>query len=134
MKNKKLLIIVIAAVAVVATAVVIFLSSRGEKPIVYAYYSPGEFFVTNVNASAHLLKTSVVLVLNTEDTKLQDELKLQNAKVRDTIIFLLRDLTEEDIKSADNKEKLRKDIIEQLNDRLEIDNIVDVWFNDFVMQ
>ena len=135
--NKKMLIIIIIAIVVVAGGVVVFLMMRGEpaeKPIDYGYYTPGDFFVTNVKDSGHLLKASIVLVLNTSDTKLQDELKIHNARIRDTIIFLLREMDVTAIQLVDHKDKLRRDIIEQLNNSLNIDNIIEVLFNEFVMQ
>lgn len=136
--KKKLLIIIIAAVVVIGGGVFFLITALGgeksEKPIVYGYYSPGDVFVINVKESRSLLKTGIVLILNTEDAKLQEEMKVKNAQIRDTIIFLLRDLSEDDIISADKKENLRQDLIEQLNSLLEIDNIVGVAFNDFVTQ
>lgn len=134
--SKKKLIIIIALVVAVAVGAgyYFFFMPKGEKPIVYAYYSPGEYFVTNVKDSSRLLKSSIVLVLNTEDSKLQENLTTENARIRDTIIFLLREQGEDELRSTGNKDDLRKNIIEQLNIQLNIDNIVDVLFNDFVMQ
>ncbi len=61
-------------------------------------------------------------------------LKAKQFTIRDTLIFMLRGLTEEDISSPDIQDRLRADIPEKLNKALEIDNIVSVYFNDFVMQ
>lgn len=132
--KKKLLIIIVLLVAAGAAAAIYFLMPRSEKPIVYGYYSPGEYFVTNVNNSNRLLKVSVVLVLNSDDAGLQSDLTAKNSQIRDTLIFIFRDLGEEDIKSAGSQDNLRENIVESLNNRLEIDNIVGVLFNDFVMQ
>lgn len=132
--KKKLLLIIIAVVAVGGAAAAYFLLPKSEKPIVYSYYSPGEYFVTNVKDSSRLLKASIVLVLNTDDSKLQEDLTLRNSIIRDSIIFLLRDLNEDAIKSTGTQDNLRQSIVKQLNNTLDIDNIVTVMFNDFVMQ
>ena len=49
-------------------------------------------------------------------------------------MIILRDLTDEDISSPDIMDRLRSRIPAELNKALEIDNIVSVYFNDFVMQ
>jgi len=132
-----ILFIIIGVVVIGAAAAAYFLFFRGEpkeEPEVYSYYSPGDFFVTNVSDdSTRLFKTSVVLVLNTEDAKLQERLDADNVMIRDTIIFILRDVTVEEIMASGNKDDLRQEILSTLNKRLGIDNIKEVLFNDFVM-
>ncbi|NCB27434.1 MAG: flagellar basal body-associated FliL family protein, partial [Bacteroidia bacterium] len=54
--------------------------------------------------------------------------------VRDTILFILRDLTEADIRSNDIQDKLRVTIPQALNTALQIENLMSVRFIDFVMQ
>jgi len=130
----KRIAIIIAIVVVVGVAAVLYffvLSGDREKPEVREEYSPGEFFTTNVGGgSTRLLKAGVILVVN--ESGLDEKLTAENARIRDTIIFILRDLTEEEIR-AQNQDRLRDRIITELNERLGIDNFVEVLFNDFVM-
>lgn len=104
---------------------------KGEPPPEYDQYSPGDFFVTNVKDSNRLLKTSVVLELDSK--KMQDELKDKNTLIRDTIIFILRELDETDVRSPDVQEKLRVQLKDALNKQLGTEHIIGILFNDFVM-
>ena len=132
----KKVIIIVAIVAIVAgVALYLFVfSADGETPEVRVEYSPGEFFTTNVQVTGNtprLLKSAIVLVVNAEG--LEDMLAKENARIRDTIIFILRNLTDEEIMAEGEQEGLRRRIITALNERLDIDNFVEVLFNDFVM-
>ncbi|MGE4354558.1 MAG: flagellar basal body-associated protein FliL [Oscillospiraceae bacterium] len=54
--------------------------------------------------------------------------------IRDVILFKLRDLTEEDIRSETIQDQLRSSIPSALNDALGTESIQSVYFSDFVMQ
>ena len=130
---KRIAIIIVIVVIIGAAAAHYFLVLNGdrEKPEVREEYSPGEFFTTNVSGGSNrLLKAGVTLVVN--KAGLEEKLTTENARIRDTIIFILRDLTEDEIR-AQNQDRLRDRIITELNERLGIDNFVEVLFNDFVM-
>ena len=129
---KKIAIIIVVVVVVAAAALYFFvLSGDDEKPEVRVEYSPGDFFTTNVGGgSSRLLKAGVILIVNQEG--LEEKLTLENARIRDTVIFILRDLTEDEIR-LQNQDKLRDRIVTELNERLEVDWFVGVLFNDFVM-
>jgi flagellar FliL protein len=128
----KKIIIIIVAVLVVAAAVLFLFVFKGEPKPEYDQYSPGEYFVTNVKDSNRLLKTSIVLELDSE--KLQEELTEKNTLIRDTIIYILRDMDEQEIMSDQAQDILRNEIRIALNSKLETEHIIGVLFNDFVMQ
>ena len=129
--NKKILIIILVVVAIIGAALYIFVF-KGEPPIKYTFYSPGEYFVTNVNNSNRLFKISVVLVLDTEE--LQDQLTEQNSRIRDRIISILRGMDEITLKSLDTEDLLKKQIKDAINQALETEHIVEILFNDYVIQ
>ncbi len=132
---KKILIIIIAVVLIGGGAAYYFLAVRGnqeEKPVELTSYVPGDYFVTNVADSNNLLKVTIVLMLDTD--KLEDMLAENEYVIRDTIIARLRKLTVEDLTSTDIQDKLRTELSSELNEVLGIDNIVTVYFSDFVMQ
>ena len=133
MKKVIVAVLVLIIVAGVGLGLYFFVFNvDSEKPEVRVEYSPGDFFTTNVYGSTRLLKSTIILMVN--DEKLIETLAEDNARIRDTIIFILRDLTEDEIKAQETQQKeLRDRIIEELNDRLGIDNFVEVLFNDFVM-
>ena len=129
---KKIIPMLIVAAIVLGGFLYFFvLRDNGDKPPVRVVYSPGEFFTTNVNGAPRLLKTAVVLIVDKEG--LEDTLSAENARIRDTIIFILRDLTEPEILDLSTQDVLREQILVALNDRLEVDFFVEVLFNDFVM-
>ena len=132
---KKIIPIVIVIV-VIGAAALYFLVLRPEpvKKVVRVEYSPGEYFTTNVRSDGsalRLLKAAIILVV--DDEGLEEMLAANNARIRDTIIFILRDLKADDILAEGTQEDLREKIITALNERLGIDNFVEVLFNDFVM-
>ena len=133
--NKKVLTIV-AVFVLVVVGIIFFVTSQGKDdaaPVaVYLEYSPGEYFVTNVNESNRLFKVSLVLMVN--DETLMETLETNNSLIRDKIIFILRSLTEDDLRSNDNVINLRQQILDELNKSLGTSGIIEVRFNDFVMQ
>lgn len=132
---KRILLIIIAVVIAGGGAAYYFLAVRGnseEKPVELTAYVPGDYFVTNVMDSSSLFKVTVVLMLNTD--KLDEELAENEYVIRDTIIARLRKLTKEDLTSDGIQDRLRTQLTEELNSVLGIDNIVTIYFSDFVMQ
>ena len=130
MKKPIIAIIIILIIAGGALYFFMFSGDR-EKKEVRVEYSPGDFFTTNVKESTKLFKSSVVLVVNEEG--LEGKLKMENARIRDTIIFILRDLTEEEIRAPGTQDILRDRILTALNGRLGTDSFIEVLFSDFVM-
>jgi flagellar basal body-associated protein FliL len=132
--NKKLIPILAALIVVAAGALYFLVLSPGgeEKAAVYTEYLPGEYFVTNVRDSDNLLKATPVLVLDTD--KLSDELEKDNARVRDAINTVLCSIDKETLLDVNQRGLVKRAIIEAVNECLGITNVVDVLFNDFVMQ
>lgn len=135
MPKKKIVIIAAALAVVIAAGSAIYFfvlrKSGPEVPQLYDY-AIEDAFVTNVKDSTKLFKATVILVVNQD--KLDELLDANQYVVRDTVLFILRDLTEEDIRSSDIQDRLRVTIPEALNRALQIDNVVSVYFSDFVMQ
>lgn len=134
---KKALPILVAVILVVAGAAYVFLSKPAAAPEAKpVFYSPGDPFITNVKDSNHLLKVSLVLVLddNKATKTLLEQLNLRNAEVRDTVLFILRDLTADEISATTAQDDLREQIRTALNDKMDTQEIKGILFNDFVMQ
>ena len=138
MKKKKKVLAILAVVAILVTLGVVYTimtrskgDDTGGEPTLYQY-SIEDSFVTNVKDSQKLFKTTVILVTDEEG---MDEYLAENQYViRDSILFIMRSLTEEDIESEDIQDVLRESIPVALNTALGIDSIVSVYFSDFVMQ
>lgn len=131
--NKTVIIVIIIIIALAAAAYFLFFQDKSDNDTeVLCNYAVEDSFITNVKNSNKLFKTTIVLVTNKKD---MDEYFEENLfTTRDTILFILRDLTEEDIESTDIQYTLRSRLSEALNEALGIDNIVSVKFSDFVMQ
>ena len=127
----KKVVIIIAVIAGAAALYFFVFSGDKDNRDVRIEYSPGEFFTTNVKESTRLLKTSIILVV--DDEGLEKKLTAENTHIRDAIIFILRDLTEEEIRAPGTQDELRDRLISALNERLGIRNFVEVLFSDFVM-
>ena len=106
--------------------------SGDEEKVVRIEYIPGDVFTTNVKDSDyHILKTAPILILDKEG--LEEMLDSNLTSIRDTIIFILRDLDETAIRKPGRHDDLRERIMNELNELLEFENIVEIRFNDFVM-
>jgi flagellar basal body-associated protein FliL len=130
--------IIIIAVAVIALGVgayfLLFRDKDGGKDakVITYDFAIEDPFITNVKRSEKLLKTSVILVVDKKD--LDEFLDKNLYTLRDTVLFILRELTEEDITNTEIQNALRGRIADALNQALDIDNIVNIKFSDFVMQ
>jgi flagellar FliL protein len=130
-------VIIIIAVVVLGAGVgayFLFFSNKEKKEpeIVLYTYAIEDSFITNVKDSQKLLKTSIILVVNKE--KMDEFLGMNIYSIRDTILIILRNLTDKEIASMDIQERLRDEIPSALNKVLKIDSVVSVYFSDFVMQ
>ena len=131
----KKIIIIIIAVLVVAAGVVYFLFLKPAPEPETSFYSTGENFVTNIKDSLRLLKTSVVLEISTTDTETVTEYLTENNHVlRDIIVFALREKTEDELRSLGIEEQLREEIRKSISEKMGIDYLQKVYFNDFVIQ
>ncbi len=131
----KKLIIVIVALAVVAGGLYYFVfrgNSDNKKQAVTYDFAIKDPFITNIKGSSKLFKTTLVLVV--DNKKLTSGLTNETSKIRDTILFVLRNMSEEDLKNQSVQETLRKTLPDKLNKALDISGIVSVRFTDFVMQ
>lgn len=136
--SKKVIIIIAVAVvlAIVAGGGVAFFLLKGsgeEKPKEVFYYSPGEYFVTNMKDSSSGLVKVTVTVGYTEKGA-ETEFTAKNAVIRNAIVFTLRSKTKEEMKSPDIEAKLSDEMKTRLNQELGIEHITKIYFSDFVIQ
>lgn len=128
--QKKIIIIVIAVIAAIGLGVWIFTRpTPGPEPVAY---SPGDPFITNIKDSNSLFKTDIIIEL-TGDKDMQ-LVQTNNYILRDVIVFVLRDQTEEDLRAQGAEDMLRAMIVEELNKKLGIDSITAIYFNEYVIQ
>lgn len=142
MKNKMLLIIIAVFVLVLVISLsTFFIMSKfvfsnttdknklNEKIIIY---SPGKEFLTNLKDTGRFIKVSIDLEVS--DKKNLKPLEERTSEVRDAIISVLRNKTAEEIEGSEGQNKLKQEIIDSLNKMFGQKVIVNVYFNDFVVQ
>lgn len=132
--KKNIIIILIAIVAVAGGAVYFF--TRPVDVNKQYYYSIGDAFVTNVLNSDKLIKTTVVLGLSQD---VAEELTDKSAVVRDAVLYVLRNQTEEQYKQGNLQDQLSEAVVARLNTLFpEKEGVpplfVKAYFSDFVMQ
>ena len=136
----KMIIIIVALVLILGGggAAVFFFVLGGEEgpPPPPVIFSPGDFFIVNVKDSNRLLKTAVLVAVSGERAHrgLPDRLEEDMYVVRDTIIFILRELTEDKIRLMGAEDEVRSMLVAGLNEKFDTDGIVDILFTEFVIQ
>ncbi|MGI6711706.1 MAG: flagellar basal body-associated FliL family protein [Bacillota bacterium] len=87
--------------------------------------------LSDINYS-HYLKTSIVLEY--QGKKLGKELNDKTYRVKDTIIKVLRKKSTEDLDTAEEINKLKKELLTQINTQLKEGKVDSVYFEDFIIQ
>jgi flagellar FliL protein len=95
---------------------------------------PLDTFTVNLlsDSGRRYLKVQMNLELDSEE--LAAELESKTAVIRDVVIRLLSSKTLEEISTAKGKEKLKDQIVNQLNLRLRDGNLRNIYFTEFVVQ
>lgn len=133
--KKKLIIIIVIILVVGAAGAYFFLNDKPAEKV-YSFYEPGDYFVTNIKDSKALIKTTIVLELHADEKELEginEFLKENNHILRDIIVFTLRSKTEEELRAQNIDETLRTEIVKSISEKMEIDYISAVYFNDYVI-
>ncbi len=133
---KKKTIIVIAVLLVAAAGVYFFMLDKPLPEKTYSTYSPGDYFVTNIKDSKALIKTTIVLELHAYEEDIESitqYLTENNHILRDIIVFTLRSKTEEELRSENIDLTLREEIVNSISEKMEINYISAVYFNDYVV-
>ena len=96
-----------------------------------------EPFLVNLadKEASRYVKTSIrLLVANKESAETIAKGETLMPRMRDTILTLLSTKTAEEMTSNEGKEKLKKEILEKVNEYLPEEGAEDVFFTDFVVQ
>jgi len=95
---------------------------------------PLDNFTVNLLSDNGRRYLKVQMNLELDGEELAAELETKTAVVRDVIIRLLSSKTLEEISTAKGKDKLKEQVVNQLNLRLKDGNIRNVYFTEFVVQ
>ena len=96
-------------------------------------YNPGGNFVTNINESNFLLRSDVIFRLT--DQKAAETFAADNDIIRDAVIKVLRELTEEEARNgnAEFLDAVAQRIVDSANEAMNTDVFYSASFNDFVV-
>ncbi|HHW56554.1 MAG TPA: flagellar basal body protein FliL [Clostridia bacterium] len=135
MNNKTILIVILTVVISFGAAFMYFNTfASPHKPVEITYYnySPGGEFITNLRGNNKFVKVSVELQVADKNTlKVLEE---RNPQIRDLIIQILRGKTEQDIEGPEGQQRLKTDIKNEINKILGEGKIVNVYFDEFIVQ
>lgn len=115
-------------------------SSAKEKPvkamdsIEVGPMFPLDTFTVNLLSDSGRRYLKVQMNLELDGEELAAELESKTAVVRDVVIRMLSSKTLEEISTAKGKDKLKEQIVNQLNLRLRDGNVRNVYFTEFVVQ
>lgn len=140
--NKKILPIILVLVIVVAAFAVYYFFLRPDPnenatPTQYeelektVYYTPGDYFVTNITGSQALTKTSVALALSEDETSF---LETNNAVIRNAIVKVLISHPEEEMRAANSIDMLEAEMADSIRSATGIETLDRVLISDFVIQ
>lgn len=141
-KKGKYIIIIILCLLIIGGAVfagVYFGLSKGSetnepKPIVEAYLEMGEIFVNLSDEDGkRYAKITLTLSYDSENKDLATEIETKQVALRDTAIFYFKSLKAENF-SASNESALKKELTNRLNKNLTEGLIIDVKFNELLVQ
>ncbi|MCG8500303.1 MAG: flagellar basal body-associated FliL family protein [Firmicutes bacterium] len=105
-----------------------------EKSVLYAI--GGEPILSNLNTGSVKDKRviRVKAQLRVADGKFADKLEASDVIIHDTIMSILRKKTPEEVIKPEAKELIKQEIIRELNACFETDKILDVYFQEFIVQ
>jgi flagellar FliL protein len=142
-KSKKLLIIIPLLVVLLggggAGAYFKFVrtpneSTEEKKQIEEAVYYEMDTFMVNLadHGGKRFLKATIKLKVNSPNVV--EECKVRNFEIKDLMLTLLTSKESEDIMRAEDKQALKKQIMETLNRMLQKGQALDVYFTEFLIQ
>lgn len=103
-----------------------------------AIYFELERFVVNFSKPKRAKFLQVNVQILTREETAVDLVKHHSPRIRNNLIFLLSAQDEEDIKTAEGKEKLRQETLKEIQKILEKESgspgVEDVFFTNFIMQ
>lgn len=139
-KNKMLPILIVLILVVVAFGAYYFFFRNEDEPTQQSqydilestkYYSPGDYFVTNISGSQALCKTSVSLALEADE---EDFLANNNAVIRNAIVKVLISHPEQELRAYNAIDLLENEMVVAIRAATGLETLSRVYISDFVIQ
>ncbi len=104
---------------------------HGEGGLSGSIY-PLDTFIVNLQVKGSFLKTTIQLEFG--EPGQPHTLESDMPKIRDTIIRIMSGKSAQDILSVEGKEKLREEVKEGVNNAMGSEDVVQVYFTEFIVQ
>ncbi|MEW6181662.1 MAG: flagellar basal body-associated FliL family protein [Bacillota bacterium] len=143
--GKKLIIIILVTLLILAAggaAAKVLLFSKKPASDATPAASKGEIQTMELESivvnladenSSHYLRITMVLAFS-GDEKFVEELEADKYKLRDRIIRILRKKTNAEVTAPDYPDKLKKELLQEVNSQLEGKRISDIYYSEFLVQ
>lgn len=119
----------------VATEEVEEKEEKEEEEIITEKF-PLDSFMVNLKSKGsadHYLRATITLKYEVkEDEELAVTLEADKVEIQDKIIQLIRTKTLEEVRNVDSTEILRAEIVELVNELLDSESILEVYFSEFI--
>lgn len=136
-----LVIIIIAALSAVGSFIIVKKSSaKSNKPEKKAIergpiLALDEFLVNLADPGGdHFLKVTMGLELAKDKGKTAESMKESIPPIRDAILYCLNSKQRSDVEDNAGQEKLKKEIVNKVNQTLGEDDVKSVYFTNFITQ
>ena len=103
----------------------------GEEALPGAVF-PLETFIVNLGVKGSFLKTAIQLEFASPE--IPHTLENDVPKLRDAIIKILTSKTSADVLTVDGKEKIREEVKKAVNEALGSEDVVQIYFTEFIVQ
>jgi len=123
-----------AAILAIVITLMGILTGCGDKSAERFIYQPGDPFVTNVAGTKYLLKADMLLEISNPDNQKILATESARAQVRSIIIEILRSTSYEEIMAADAQAKIASEIKTNIEEKLQISYVENIFFKEFVVQ
>ena len=105
--------------------------AEGEGELPGAVF-PLEVFIVNLGVKGSFLKTAIQLEFATPEPP--HTIETDVPKIRDGIIKILSSKTSSDILTVEGKEKLREELLKAVNGAMGSEEVVNLYFTEFIVQ
>lgn len=129
-----IIILLIALIAGIIVGIFIFTNNPKENKIreVKTYSITMDDLYCNIKDSKRILKVKITLETTSEKTI--ENLTTKQFLVRDQVNKIIRGMTDDDLQGKEGQVKLQSEIKTNLVELFEDKNIINIYFDDFIIQ
>lgn len=136
MSKRSLTIIIVSLLVLVigiGIGIFVYTNGSGEKIVEVPTYTVGmEDLYCNIKDSRKMLKINIVV--ETKDEELKKIMESQKFLIRDLTNEIIVSKTEDDLLIENGQRELKKEILKDLIETFESEKIINIYFNDFIIQ